>query len=162
MEHPPAEERSESLSRLHETETSDPTTAPLVVVVSSLYLDESDTLGEFEKVLARYAHLSPSPLFLLCGDFVSPSFPFDSVGLTRLERLFSSLANLLASFPRLVQQSRFVFVPGPRDVGCNGLSPREPVRLSPRYSVDSAVLRPLDPVGVQRASGERGVHQQSE
>ena len=127
MEHPPAEERSVSLSRLHEVESSDPTNAPLVVIVSSMYLDESDTLATFEKILTKYAQLSPSPLFLLCGDFVSPSFSFDSFGLTRLERLFSSLAALLASFPQLVQQSQFVFVPGPRDIGCNGLFPREPI-----------------------------------
>lgn len=151
-----------SLSRLHEAESSDPTNAPLVVIVSSMYLDESDTLAMFEKILTKYAQLSPSPLFLLCGDFVSPSFSFDSFGLTRLERLFSSLAALLASFPQLVQQSQFVFVPGPRDIGCNGLFPREPVCLSSRFSVDSSALRSIDPLCVQRASQEPGVHQQSE
>ena len=40
-----------------------------------------------------------------------------------------SLADMLSEFPSLVQNSRFVFVPGPRDPG--------PAHILPRYSVKS-------------------------
>ena len=50
-------------------------------------------------------------------------------GVQQLLGHFQNLANLIAEFPLLAEEGRFVFVPGPRDPGAGNTLPRPPVRL---------------------------------
>lgn len=102
--------------------------SPSLLILSDVFLDRSDVFDRLKELFTKHADDSLPPSFLFCGDFVSSNFSMDSAGIRRLLRLFTSLAELIAAFPRLVEHSHFVFVPGPRDVGANGLFPRESVQ----------------------------------
>ena len=41
-----------------------------------------------------------------------------------LQTAFNSLGDIIAEFPSLVQNSRFIFVPGPNDPGLGNIMPR--------------------------------------
>ena len=101
--------------------------SPSLLILSDVFLDRSDVFDRLKELFTKHADDSLPPSFLFCGDFVSSNFSVDSAGIRRLLRLFTSLAELIASFPRLVEHAHFIFVPGTRDVGANGLFPREPV-----------------------------------
>ena len=156
MEQPPIEPRAVSVTRLHEHENENENgnemeignrmemeteinrenessnekriDSPSLLILSDVFLDRSDVFDRLRELFAKHADDSMPPSFLFCGDFVSSNFSMDSAGIRRLLRLFTSLAELIASFPRLVEHSHFIFVPGPRDVGANGLFPRESVQ----------------------------------
>lgn len=156
MEQPPIEPRAVSVTRLHEHENESENgnemeigsrmemetennrenessnekriDSPSLLILSDVFLDRSDVFDRLKELFTKHADDSLPPSFLFCGDFVSSNFSMDSAGIRRLLRLFTSLAELIAAFPRLVEHSHFVFVPGPRDVGANGLFPRESVQ----------------------------------
>lgn len=158
MEQPPIEPRAVSVTRLHEHENENENgneneieigsrmemetennrenessnekriDSPSLLILSDVFLDRSDVFDRLKELFTKHADDSLPPSFLFCGDFVSSNFSMDSAGIRRLLRLFTSLAELIAAFPRLVEHSHFVFVPGPRDVGANGLFPRESVQ----------------------------------
>ena len=158
MEQPPIEPRAVSVTRLHEHEKENEhehenenehgngmemetdnnrenessnekrIDSPSLFILSDVFLDRSDVFDRLKELFTKHADDSLPPSFLFCGDFVSSNFSMDSAGIRRLLRLFTSLAELIASFPRLVEHSHFIFVPGPRDVGANGLFPRESVQ----------------------------------
>ena len=156
MEQPPIEPRAVSVTRLHEHENENENgnemeignrmemetdnnrenessnekriDSPSLLILSDVFLDRSDVFDRLRELFTKHADDSMPPSFLFCGDFVSSNFSMDSAGIRRLLRLFTSLAELIASFPRLVEHSHFIFVPGPRDVGANGLFPRESVQ----------------------------------
>lgn len=145
MEQPPIEPRALSVTRLHEheneheienehtneiessVENESSIETPSLLILSDVFLDRSDVFDRLKALFTKYKEDACPPSFLFCGDFVSSNFSMDSTGIHRLLRLFTSLAELIASFPRLVEFSDFIFIPGPRDVGTNGLFPREPV-----------------------------------
>ncbi len=48
---------------------------------------------------------------------------------------FDELASILLQYPKLVQHSKFIFVPGPLDPGAANVLPRHPVRRNSEKSV---------------------------
>ena len=151
MEQPPIEPRAVSVTRLHQHESESRNDGrndgrndsennredessnekqietPSLLILSDVFLDRSEVFDRLRALLTKHNEDAVPPSFLLCGDFVSSEYSMDSAGIRRLQRLFTDLADLIASFPRLIEHSNFIFVPGPRDVGTNGLFPRESV-----------------------------------
>ncbi|KAK9812075.1 hypothetical protein WJX73_003331 [Symbiochloris irregularis] len=94
-----------------------------IVVLSDLHLDKPETLDRLETVLEGFEGLDDPPgLFILCGNFVSPSSA--AIDVLALKAHFTSLAHLLLSFSGLLKTSKFVFVPGPADAGPGCMLPR--------------------------------------
>ena len=92
-------------------------------------------ITRLETLFDGYSTVSPSPTFLFLGNFISPSFVLDASGIARLARLFDTLADLLLRHPNLIASSKFIFLPGPRDIGSNGLLPRPQVGFIMLYFI---------------------------
>ncbi len=83
----------------------------------------------------------PLPVFVLMGDFAS-NYPSsigsgDTIGgkstvsyKSFMMGLFDELANVIAKFPRIAQEGRFVLIPSMNDVGMGSILPRPPL---PKY-----------------------------
>ena len=73
---------------------------------------------------------SPPLLFILIGNFQSTPFVSNTVDIAKYRESFDQLANLIAMFPNLAQNSHFVFVPGPNDPWAPDTLPRPPLPTS--------------------------------
>lgn len=83
----------------------------------------------FKKVMEKLRILfagyceDPPICFVLMGDFLSGTTS-SSTSSGHLRQLFKSLAEMIKDFPTLVEQTQFVFVPGPSDSGFCNVLPR--------------------------------------
>jgi hypothetical protein len=77
-----------------------------------------------EKLRILFAGYCEDPpiCFVLMGNFLSGTTCNTSSG--HLRQLFKSLAEMIKEFPNLVEQTRFIFVPGPSDSGFCNILPR--------------------------------------
>ncbi|PGH19074.1 hypothetical protein AJ79_00108 [Helicocarpus griseus UAMH5409] len=91
-----------------------------VVVMSEVNLDVPKTVGALTHVFANYASLPENQLplvFILIGNFIQHAVMSGggSGGSIECKEYFDILASVLSSYPRLLQYSTFVFVPGDND-----------------------------------------------
>lgn len=96
----------------------------MLVFLSDLWLDKMKVLDKLRLLFAGYSQFPPIA-FIFCGNFLSVSHgPQQS---HEMKSAFNSLAEILSEFPELVQQSKFIFVPGPGDPGPSTIFPRPPL-----------------------------------
>jgi len=67
----------------------------------------------------------PPVLFLICGNFLSQ--PYGNKHRQVFKEAFNELGKLISMFPSIVENSRFLFVPGPQDPGPGNILPRPPI-----------------------------------
>ncbi|KAH9819782.1 DNA polymerase epsilon subunit B [Teratosphaeria destructans] len=107
-----------------------------MIVMSEVTLDQPNTLSAIRKVCEQYAAGGEAPMaFLLMGNFTSqPAMAGAGTGSIEYKEIFNELAAVLADFPRLLQTSTWVFVPGDNDpwvsafgAGASSTIPRDSV-----------------------------------
>lgn len=99
-----------------------------VVVMSDVHLDRPEVIANLHTVLSGFAALDPPPsAFVLMGDFQSYDANAADTNFARIRDNFATLGRIIAGYPALRQGSRFLIVPGPRDVGPGGMLPRPPL-----------------------------------
>jgi len=70
-------------------------------------------------------------IFILCGNFTSGSLDLTAgAGLSKYQDNFDALADLIAEFPVICQNSHFLFVPGALDPWGSSTLPRRPLPSS--------------------------------
>jgi len=101
-------------------------TSDMFVILSDPWLDREATFARLRAVFEGFDALDAIPaMFVLMGDFCSEPFgPAGSHAFAKYRRGFDRLAALLREFPRLRQEARWVFLPGPGDPGANAATPR--------------------------------------
>ncbi|KAK4052790.1 DNA-directed DNA polymerase epsilon, subunit B [Microbotryomycetes sp. JL201] len=149
MGHPPSERRAEArkvhghhdflgIGGLSLQQEADLVDAEQVhetsfVMLSDLHLDSHKVMTALRQMFEVYEQLEDAEkptLFVLCGNFRSRPFLYDGEATREYQDLFAKLANLLASFPSLINHSRFLLVPGPTDPWSSNLLPRPPLPQS--------------------------------
>ena len=96
----------------------------MFVVLSDVWLDKPKVMAKLKAMFTGYSSVPPA-MFVFCGNFTSE--PYGPAHYSTLKKSFQSLANLIGEFPSLMENSRFVFVPGPQDPGPGNILPRPPL-----------------------------------
>ncbi|XP_046460207.1 DNA polymerase epsilon subunit 2-like [Daphnia pulex] len=96
----------------------------MMVFLSDVWLDQTRVMEKLRILFAGYCE-DPPICFVLMGNFLSGTTCNTSSG--HLRQLFKSLAEMIKEFPNLVEQTRFIFVPGPSDSGFCNILPRPPL-----------------------------------
>ncbi|KAF7813463.1 DNA polymerase epsilon subunit B [Senna tora] len=97
----------------------------MFVILSDIWLDSEEAMGKLETVLDGFESVEVVPsLFVFMGNFSSHpcNLSFHSYSSLRLQ--FGKLGQMIAAHPRLKEQSRFLFIPGPDDAGPSTVLPR--------------------------------------
>ncbi|MCD7457574.1 DNA-directed DNA polymerase epsilon, subunit B [Datura stramonium] len=103
----------------------------MFVILSDIWLDNEETLGNLETILNGYENVEVVPsLFVFMGNFCSQPFNLSFKSISSLRVQFGKLGQMIASHQRLKEHSRFLFIPGPDDVGPSTALPRCPL---PKY-----------------------------
>ncbi|MCH94058.1 DNA polymerase epsilon subunit 2-like [Trifolium medium] len=90
----------------------------MFVILSDIWIDKEEAIGKIETVLDGFESVEVVPsLFVFMGDFCSQpcSLAFNSYSSLRSQ--FGKLGQIIAARPRLKENSRFLFIPGPGDAG---------------------------------------------
>ena len=96
----------------------------MFVMLSDVWLDQPKVMEKLRAMFSGYSTMPPA-LFILCGNFTSEHYGANHYN--TLKKSFHSLAKLIAEFPALMENSRFVFLPGPHDPGPGNILPRPPI-----------------------------------
>uniref|UniRef100_A0A7S3XUX9 DNA polymerase II subunit 2 n=1 Tax=Heterosigma akashiwo TaxID=2829 RepID=A0A7S3XUX9_HETAK len=99
----------------------------MVAILADVHLDLPEVLEKLKVLFAGFASCEPLPVFVLMGNFSSKSASMGVEGIEDMIESFTALSDLLASFPALCAEGRFVFVPGPGDPGHGNVLPRMPL-----------------------------------
>ncbi|BGP51155.1 DNA-directed DNA polymerase epsilon, subunit B [Rhodotorula kratochvilovae] len=143
--HPPSERRDEAMKihghhdflgigALSASEEADllaaeqaPQHETSFIILSDLHLDNAKVVAALRDVLSVYNDMEEKTiprLFVLCGNFRSRPWLFDGEAMREYTDLFTTLANLLTSFPALLASSSFLLIPGPTDPWSSSALPR--------------------------------------
>ncbi|KAJ8308953.1 hypothetical protein KUTeg_013827 [Tegillarca granosa] len=104
----------------------------MFVFLSDVWLDQFKVLEKLRVLFTGYAEFPPTA-FILCGNFMST--PKGSEHVQILKECFHSLTELITEFPSLVENSKFVFIPGPQDPG--------PASIFPRPTIPSSITEEI-------------------
>ncbi|XP_041352782.1 DNA polymerase epsilon subunit 2-like [Gigantopelta aegis] len=104
----------------------------MIVFLSDVWLDQVKVLEKLKELFRGYSEFPPT-CFVLCGNFTSA--PHGNQHTQVLKESFHSLAEIINDFPSLKENSRFVFVPGPRDPG--------PATILPRPAIPNSVTEEM-------------------
>ncbi|XP_022897536.1 DNA polymerase epsilon subunit B [Olea europaea var. sylvestris] len=116
----------EETLRLAELETG--AVKDMFVVLSDVWLDNEEAIGNLETVLSGYENEEVVPsLFVFMGNFCSHPCNLSFNAYSSLRSQFGKLGQMIASHQRLKELSRFLFIPGPDDVGPSTVLPRCPL-----------------------------------
>ena len=121
-------------------------TSDMFVVLSDVWLDRAATLRRLRAIFEGFDSLETAPaMFVLMGDFCSTPCHLGGGGkgatFNSYARGFDRLAALIEEFPRLREESRWVFVPGPGDPGVAAALPRPALRRSTLGRLPAALPR---------------------
>ncbi|KAK4428163.1 DNA polymerase epsilon subunit B [Sesamum alatum] len=97
----------------------------MFIILSDVWLDDEETMEKLETILSGYENESVVPsLFVFMGNFCSHpcNLSFNSYSTLRLQ--FGKLGKVIAAHQRLKEHSRFLFIPGPDDIGPSNVLPR--------------------------------------
>ncbi|KAE8732408.1 glutamate decarboxylase 5-like [Hibiscus syriacus] len=98
----------------------------MFVILSNIWLDnEQKVMEKLEAILDGFENVEIVPsLFVFMGDFCSRpcNLSFHSFSSLRLQ--FGKLGQMIEARPRLKEQSKFLFIPGPNDPGPSMALPR--------------------------------------
>ncbi|EDO40154.1 predicted protein [Nematostella vectensis] len=108
----------------------------MFVIMSDVHLDQPRVMEKLRTLLTGYSTMPPS-LFILCGNFNSQPYGPDQYKI--LKESLQVFASMVAEFPSLVEQSRFLFIPGPQDPGPGNILPRPPIPESLRQVVTTKI-----------------------
>ncbi|WFC97212.1 DNA-directed DNA polymerase [Malassezia brasiliensis] len=96
-----------------------------IAVLSEVHLDHPATLSHLRALFQGYQDADFVPLaMVLCGNFCGTRGADDAAQLARYEEGFAALAEILARFPRLLDEMHLVLVPGPDDPVATPVLPR--------------------------------------
>ncbi|KAG1656761.1 DNA polymerase epsilon subunit 2 [Nymphon striatum] len=112
----PSFKSSAQLARIEESNED-----AMLIILSEVWLDQVKVLEKLRQLFSGYCVMPPQ-CFIFIGDFISD--PHKASNKKVVEECFTRLGNLLTDFPPLLEQSKFVFVPGPNDLGLKGILPR--------------------------------------
>ncbi|XP_034941329.1 DNA polymerase epsilon subunit 2 [Chelonus insularis] len=110
---------SEKLKAYEQSHSGD-----MIVFISDVWLDNSDVLNKLKVIIDGYSE-DPPVAFVLCGHFLSS--PPSNTSVQKLKEGFTNLAKIIQEYPDVRQYSKFVFVPGPLDLGAPKILPRGPL-----------------------------------
>ncbi|KAG5542651.1 hypothetical protein RHGRI_015705 [Rhododendron griersonianum] len=97
----------------------------MFVVISDIWLDNKDTMTRLEEVLHEYEKQDVVPsLFIFMGNFSSLPCNLSSNSFSSLRSQFGELGQIIGACTNLMQQSRFLLIPGPDDPGPSTALPR--------------------------------------
>nr|KAJ0223776.1 hypothetical protein LSAT_V11C200056130 [Lactuca sativa] len=97
----------------------------MFVILSDIWLDHEETMAKLEIVLDGYEEVEVVPsLFVLMGNFCSHPFNLSYSSFSSIRSSFGKLGEMIAKHPRLKEQSRFLFIPGPEDAGPSSVLPK--------------------------------------
>lgn len=96
-----------------------------MAVFSEVHLDHETTFANLRAIFQGYCDADFLPLVLvLCGNFSSTPVEADADQLERYKEGFAQLGDVLLRFPRLLDETHLVLVPGPDDPVATPLLPR--------------------------------------
>ncbi|ELU10622.1 hypothetical protein CAPTEDRAFT_182971 [Capitella teleta] len=93
----------------------------MMVILSDVWLDEAKVMDKLQVLFQGYSEVPPI-CFILCGNFLSK--PYGEDHNDRLIEAFNALGDILSAYTDLITQSKFIFVPGPKDPGPGSILPR--------------------------------------
>uniref|UniRef100_T1IYN3 DNA polymerase epsilon subunit n=1 Tax=Strigamia maritima TaxID=126957 RepID=T1IYN3_STRMM len=96
----------------------------MFVLLSDVWLNEIKVQKKLNTMLSGFAE-SPPTCFIFIGNFLSGSLQAQSYQL--MTSSLKALGNIIAQYPSILRQSKFVFIPGPRDPGIGSILPRPPI-----------------------------------
>nr|XP_027192285.1 DNA polymerase epsilon subunit B-like isoform X1 [Cicer arietinum]XP_027192286.1 DNA polymerase epsilon subunit B-like isoform X1 [Cicer arietinum] len=97
----------------------------MFVILSEIWLDKEEALGKLEIVLDGFESVEVVPsLFVFMGNFCSKPCNLANSDYSSLRLQFGKLGQIIAARPRLKENSRFLFIPGPDDAGPSTALPR--------------------------------------
>ncbi|XP_012234665.1 DNA polymerase epsilon subunit 2 [Linepithema humile] len=96
----------------------------IIIFIAELWLDVPNILQKFRKLLEGYMTYPPIA-FVLCGQFLS--FPPNATSAQALITGFKNLVDIIAEYTSVKESSKFVFVPGPHDLGSPKILPKPPL-----------------------------------
>lgn len=129
--HPTLLKLSEKLKTYEESDQNG-----MIIFVSDLWLDNAVVLDKFKMMLDGLMDIPPIA-FVLCGHFLS--FPMNESSPTAMKDGFKKLSNLITQYPDIMQSSKFIFVPGPCDLGAPRILPRKPLSTYVIEDIQKAV-----------------------
>ncbi|VVB16873.1 unnamed protein product [Arabis nemorensis] len=95
------------------------------VILSDIWLDDEEVLGKLEMVLDGFESVEIVPsLFVFMGNFCSRPCNLSFGPYSSLREQFGKLGRMIGNHPRLKENSRFLFIPGPDDAGPSTVLPR--------------------------------------
>ncbi|KAL1199185.1 DNA polymerase epsilon subunit B [Cardamine amara subsp. amara] len=95
------------------------------VILSDIWLDDEEVLRKLETVLDGFESVEIVPsLFVFMGNFCSRPCNLSFGSYSSLREQFSKLGRMIGNHPRLIESSRFLFIPGPDDAGPSTVLPR--------------------------------------
>ena len=115
-EHPTTLKMSEKLKH-YETEHQNET----LVFLSDFWVDDIKVIEKYAVMLEGYS-THPPAAFVFCGNFLS--FPPNATSPQKLKDGFKTLADLITRYDNILKESKFIFVPGPHDLGAPRILPR--------------------------------------
>ena len=108
----------------------------MLVFISDLFLDDPKVMEKLPALFLGYSECPPVA-FVFMGNF--SSMPFGSDRYQKFKSCFSELATIMLSYPDLIQNSHFYFIPGPLDPGPGNVLPRPPIPSSLTSDLTSRV-----------------------
>ncbi|XP_011155477.1 DNA polymerase epsilon subunit 2 [Solenopsis invicta] len=112
--------------RVHEENDQD----GMIVFIAELWLDVPHILQKFKTILEGYMDYPPIA-FVLCGHFLS--FSTNTTSVQALLTGFKNLIDIIAQYTNVIESSKFVFVPGPHDLGSPKILPKPSL---PKYIIE--------------------------
>lgn len=86
----------------------------MFIILSDVHLDKPQVMEKLKTLFDGFQYADPLPLFIFIGNFSSK--PYTGEGVKKWIDNFNELGNLIAEYPNIAEEGRFVFVPGPRGI----------------------------------------------
>ncbi|KAH0568424.1 hypothetical protein KQX54_020832 [Cotesia glomerata] len=96
----------------------------MIVFLSDVWLDNTEVVDKLRVIMEGYSE-DPPVAFVLCGHFLSSPPSYSSA--QKLKEGFRNLSRMIKQYPDIHKYSKFVFVPGPLDLGAPKILPRGPL-----------------------------------
>jgi len=98
-------------------------TDAMFVILSDVHLDRPQVFEKLRTLLEGFEDIGPQ-LFVFMGDFCSQPLGHHAEDIVQYRRRMDQLCSLILEFPRLCNESHFIFIPGPNDPGSGNILPR--------------------------------------
>ncbi|KAK4804583.1 hypothetical protein SAY86_004400 [Trapa natans] len=97
----------------------------MFVILSDVWLDNEEVLAKLHIIMSGFENVEVVPsLFVFMGNFSSHPCNLSFNSYSSIRSQFGKLGQMIDSHPRLKEQSRFLFIPGPDDAGPSTVLPR--------------------------------------